>query len=185
MSISYKDHCKAVKDIIKAGINTFASKGTCEALSIDGHRLNVVETRKQFKVGTYTILPFSTEHDAVDPLGYLIQSNETGEKLLYATDTYYIRYRFPGLNYIMVECNYSEDILEENVESGKVHPALERRIKKSHFSLQHVKEFLKANDLSKVKEIYLIHLSKDNSDADRFKREIQKLTGRQIIIPYK
>ena len=62
-------------------------------------------------------------------------------------------------------------------------PALKKRILKSHFSLENVKEFLKANDLSRVQEIWLLHLSDGNSDAERFKREIQELTGKMVFIP--
>lgn len=57
------------------------------------------------------MLPVKTEHDAKEPLGFLIYSRTTREKLLFATDTYYIRYRFPGLTHIMIECNYAIDIM--------------------------------------------------------------------------
>jgi hypothetical protein len=53
---------------------------------------------------------------------------------------------------------------------------------KSHFSLENVKRFLQANDLSRVQEIWLLHLSDGNSDETRFKREIQELTGKPVII---
>lgn len=102
--------------------------------------------------------------------------------MLYATDTYYIRYKFSDLTHIMVECNYSMDILRSNVETGLIDKALKNRILKSHFNLEHVKEFLKANDLSKVQEIWLIHLSDSNSDAERFKQEIQELTGKVVFV---
>ena len=157
------------------------SRGTAEALGISGHRINVIKTKQQFRIGTWTILPFETQHDAAEPLGFLL-ANQDGDKMLYATDTYYIRYRFQGLTHIAVECNYSLDILRANVEAGLVEPALKSRILKSHFSLENVKEFLKANDLSKVEEIWLLHLSDSNSDAKRFKREIQELTGKMVFV---
>ena len=72
MNISYKDHCKAVGDIAKAGIDVYMSAGTKEAIGVGGHRVKVVKAREQFNVGTFTILPFETEHDAKEPLGYLI-----------------------------------------------------------------------------------------------------------------
>lgn len=182
MNISYKDHCKAVGDIAKAGIDVYMSAGTKEAIGIDGHRIKAVKAREQFNVGTFTILPFETEHDAKEPLGYLIYSSATGDKLLFATDTYYIRYRFPALTHIMVECNYSSDILYDNIEKGLVPEGLKNRLLRSHFSLDNVKKFLLANDLSKVQGIYLMHLSSGNSDAARFKREIQELTGKVVIV---
>jgi hypothetical protein len=36
---------------------------------------------------------------------------------------------------------------------------------------------LKANDLSKCREIHLLHLSSDHSDEERFIREVQESTG--------
>ena len=181
VSHEHQDHSKAVRDVMKAGIDCYMSQGTAEALGISGHRLHIIKAKQQFRIGTWTILPFETQHDAAEPLGFLL-ANKTGEKLLYATDTYYIRYRFRGLTHIAVECNYSMDILRANIEAGLVEPALKKRILKSHFSLEHVKEFLKANDLSKVQEIWLLHLSDGNSDAERFKREIQALTGKPVYI---
>src|SRR5690554_5936962 len=177
----HKDHCKAAGDVIKAGIDVYMSAGTKEALGVDGHRVKVVKAREQFNVGTFTILPFETEHDAKEPLGYLIYSSATGDKLLFATDTYYIRYRFPGLTHIMVECNYASDILQSNIQEGLVPEGLKNRLLQSHFSLEHVKEFLRVNDLSNVQEIWLIHLSDGNSDAKRFRKEIQELTGRMVF----
>lgn len=181
VSHEHKDHTKGLKDVLKAGINCYMSKGTAKAEGIEHHRIKIVEARKKFTVGTWKILPFEVEHDVNEPLGYLLM-NEQGEKILFATDTYYVRYKFNGLTHIMLECNYSMDILNENIESGRVHKGMKNRLIKSHFSLENVKEFLKANDLSKVQEIHLLHLSDTNSDEARFKREIQELTGKAVYI---
>ena len=182
ISHEHKDHSKAAEDIARAGIDIYLSKGTKEAIGLDGHRIKVVKALDQFRIGTFTILPFDTQHDAAEPLGYLVYSNKTKEKLLFATDTYYIRYKFQGLTHIMVECNYASDILYDNIEKGLVPEGLKNRLLRSHFSLPNVKKFLQANDLSKVEEIYLLHLSSGNSDEARFKREIQELTGKVVIV---
>ena len=185
LSHGHSDHSRAVKDLMKFGVDIYLSQGTADEISGLGpwrHRINIIKAKQQFRLGTWTVLPFETQHDAAEPLGFLLQSNATGERLLYATDTYYIRYRFPRLHYIMVECNYAMDILEDNVQRGLVPEVLRRRLLTSHFSLENVKEFLRANDLSKVQEIHLLHLSDGNSDAERFKREIMELTGKPVYI---
>ena len=179
-SISYADHSKAVKDIMRAGIDCYMSRGTAEALGLSGHRVHIIKAKQQFRIGTWAILPFETQHDVFN-LGFLL-ANQEGEKLLYASDTSYIRYRFQGLTHIAVECNYSLDILRTNVEAGIVDKALKNRILKSHFSLENVKKFLQANDLSKVEAIFLLHLSDNNSDCERFKREVMELTGKPTYI---
>lgn len=166
---------------MKAGIDCYLSKGTGEELGTSGHRINIVKAKRQLKIGTWTVLPFDTQHDSVEPLGFLL-SNQAGEKLLYATDTYYLKYRFKGLTHIMLEVNYSLDILRGNVENGVVDPVLKTRMLRSHMNLENAKELLKANDLSKVKEIWLIHLSEGNSDEKRFKREVMELSGKPTYI---
>lgn len=181
VSHEHKDHSKGIKDVLRAGIDVYTSQGTAEAEGIKHHRLKVIEPKKAFSIGTWKVLPFDVEHDVNEPLGFLFM-NQQGEKLLFATDTYYVRYRFKGLTHIMVECNYSMDILNENIESGRVPKMIKKRLVKSHFSLENVKEFLKANDLSRVQEIHLMHLSDSNSDEERFKREIQELTGKPVYI---
>ena len=181
ISHEHQDHCKAVRDVMRAGIDCYMSQGTADALGLSGHRIRQAQARKQFHVGTWTILPFETQHDAAEPLGFLL-ANKDGDKLLYATDTFYIRYRFRGLTHLMIETNYSLDILRENMAAGLVAPELKNRLLKSHMSLETCKEFLKANDLSRVQEIWLIHMSDGNADADRFKREIQALTGKFVTI---
>ena len=181
VSHEHQDHAKAVKDIMRAGIDCYMSQGTAEALGLSGHRIHVIKAKQQFRIGTWTILPFETQHDAAEPLAFLL-ANQEGEKLLYATDTYFIRYLFRGLTHIMIETNYSMDVLKRNVEAGTVDKALKNRILKSHFSLENVKQFLKANDLSKVQEIWLLHLSEQNSCEKRFKEEVQKITGKPTYI---
>lgn len=177
------DHCKSIKDVLKAGIEVYASHGTWDALKLDGHhRAHPVKAKEQFTLGTWTILPFDVQHDVSEPLGFLL-ANQEGEKLLFATDTYYIKYKFQGLTHIMVECNYSRNILIQNIVDGRVPRVMKKRLEHSHFSLENVKEFFLANDLSKVQEIWLLHLSDSNSDEELFKREIQSLTGKMVYVP--
>ena len=169
ISHSHADHCKTVKDLLKVGIDVYTSRETIEAVGVqDEHRVHAIEPHKQFTIGTFIIRPFETEHDCPGAMGFLLQSSTTGEKLVFITDSFYCKYRFVGLNYIMIEANYAADILLTNVANGGLPEAQRARLVKSHFSLEHVKEFLQANDLGQVREIYLLHLSAGNSNAARF-----------------
>ncbi len=182
LSHCHQDHSKAIRDVLRAGIGVYTSPGTIAALGLENRRLRPVVDKQSFTVGSWIIRAFETQHDAKEPLGFLLHSRATNERLVFATDTYYVKYRFPGLTHIMIECNYASDILQANVDAGLVHPAMRRRLLTSHFSLDNVKEFLKANDLSRVQEIHLLHLSDGNSDAERFKKEIMELTGKPTYI---
>lgn len=181
ISHSHKDHCKGVPSALGASMDVYMSEATASEIGIEHNRIRRYKSKEQFNVGTFTILPFDVQHD-VENHGFLIQS-ENGGKLLFATDTYYVKYRFIGITHLMIECNYSRKILDENVESGRVPEFLANRIIGSHFSLENMLEFLKANDLSRVQEIHLLHLSDSNSDEELFKREVQKATGKLVYVP--
>ena len=83
----------------------------------------------------------------------------------------------------MIEWNYDQQTLDDNVESGRIHPAMRKRVMKSHFSLENLLEFFKANDLSKVEEIHLLHLSDGNSNMERIFKAVARATGKMIFIP--
>ncbi|KZE66832.1 MBL fold metallo-hydrolase [Fictibacillus phosphorivorans] len=182
ISHEHGDHCKAIKEVLKAGINCYMSPGTAGTLNIQHHRIHTIPAKQQFRIGTWNILPFDVQHDVAEPYGFLL-TNESGEKVLFATDTYYIRYKFKGLTHILVECNYSMDILDANIALGRTPAVMKKRLMRSHFSLENVKEFLKANDLSTVQEIWLLHLSDSNSNQNEFKKEIMQLTGKVVYVP--
>jgi len=179
---SHKDHSKAAKDVMRAGIDAYMTLDTATAINAEGYRMELITVGRQFSVGDFTVLPFPTEHDCPGAVGYLIQYRPTGEKLLFATDTYFIRHRFNGLNYILIECNYCLDILKANVEAGRIPESLKNRILESHFSLDNLKAFLKANDLKAVRQIVLIHLSDSNSNASRMISEINELTKKETVV---
>lgn len=178
----HKDHCGGMNEVLKAGIDCYMSPGTKEAIGIKHHRVHGVPVKQPFKIGTWTILPFDVQHDVSEPFGFLL-ANTAGDKLLFATDTYYIKYRFQGLTHLMLECNYSLKKLQENLENDRIHKSMKSRVMRSHFSLENVLEFLKANDLSKLQEIWLLHLSDSNSDEQLIRNEVSKVTGKMIHIP--
>ncbi len=179
----HKDHSKYAKDLARY-TKIYASLGTLESLEFGQFAFNteVLTPGKQTQIGTFTVVPFQTQHDAKEPLGFLIYSKATNEKLLFATDTYFIQSRFRDLDYIMIECNYQSELLKANLASGRTEAHVARRLFSSHFEFENVKNFLRSMDLSKVKTIYLMHLSDKNSNAEEMKKGIMELTGKPVIV---
>jgi phosphoribosyl 1,2-cyclic phosphodiesterase len=174
---AHADHSSSAMNLINAGIDCYTGQGTADLLNLSGYRLNPVKELNQFKLGTFEILPFETEHDIENPLGFLLKSKVDGLKVLWITDSYYCKYKFNSVNMIAIECNYIKDTLDANIAAGLIDERMKPRLLKSHFSLEHVKEFLRANDLSQVREIILLHLSSQNSDAARMIKEVKEATG--------
>ncbi|HEX2986127.1 MAG TPA: MBL fold metallo-hydrolase [Caproiciproducens sp.] len=180
----HKDHSKGAAGLAAKGIDLYATAGTLEGITdIDRpYRKHVVRIGEQFGLASWTVLPFEAKHDCNEPCGYLIYSHAAQEKLLFATDTFYIPNTFKGLNVIMVECNYSLPILNESIAEGRIPEALKPRLLKSHFSLENVKDFLAANDMRPVRRIYLIHLSGNNGNPVQFQKEIQRSAGKPVTV---
>lgn len=174
----HMDHSKYAKEYIRRGaFSIYCTKGTAEHLKdVANYRVMACEYLQQFTVKGWKILAFKVEHDVAEPAGFLIQT-PSGKKVLFATDTYYIRYKFKGITHFLIECNYSIDILMDNVEQGFIDKGQYKRILKSHFELNNLISFFEANDLSKAEEIHLVHLSDRNSNAEQFINEIEMTTG--------
>lgn len=184
----HNDHSKAVCDLLKAGIDVYAHEDVFTAKGATGHRCKPIESGivdnhadKWVTVGSFRVLPFECHHD-VPNLGFYIKSLYTGENLLYFTDTYYIKPVFPDLHYIMAEANYSSEAIDQSIADGRIPIELKKRLVQSHMSIDNLLTMLRKNDLSKVKRIYLLHLSDNNSREDEFKRRVQEATGCEVYV---
>lgn len=174
------DHAKYATQYAGAGINIYASKGTLDAIGVRGHRAHPMELMKWRTVGHFDVAAFDVEHDAAEPVGFLIEHKEMG-KTLFVTDTHYIKYTMRHLDHLLIEANFSDWILDENVERGSIHQKLADRIRSSHMSLELVGDFIVANMLD-PRNTVLLHLSDSNSDAAEFKQEIGYLVKGDVHI---
>jgi len=181
VSHEHKDHCKAVKDIIKLGVPVYMPNGMKVDLTVAQHNITGLQDGSKVLRQHWYIKAFGLHHD-VHTLGYSITDRSTENKIVYITDTMYCSYRFKDATHWMIECNNDEESLNQSVADGTLHPTLRNRIVKNHMSLATVKELLLANDLSLTQEIWLLHLSKTNSDAEKIRREVQEVTGKAVYI---
>ena len=173
----HKDHAKAVQELISRGMVVYMSQGTAEALETDG--VELVEDRLQFNVGSFDIVPFTTFHDAKEPLGFLIKSRSDGDVLAFATDTVNLRYKFPGLNILAIEANYDKKILER---CERMPEKVRHRITNSHMEIDTLCDYLRSLDLSQCREIHLLHLSDATSHEGHFINKVSRAVPRGIEI---
>ncbi len=181
------DHSKSVKSLLKAGVDVYMPREEAEVCGIPhSHRLHYLMHRddgySSFPVGTFNILPFRVEHDTPAPVGYLIASRSTGEKLLYFTDSYYLRYRFTGLTHIIGEVNYDNESVWDHIEDGSTPAARAKRLFSSHMSLDTFLEFLDATDTCRLRQIYICHMSNDHGNADKISRAVRQETGAEVYV---
>lgn len=173
----HKDHAKAVADLINRGMPVYMSQGTAEALETDG--VELIEDMMQFNVGSFDIVPFTTFHDAREPLGFLIKSRVDGDVLAFATDTVNLRYKFPGLNILAIEANYDKNILER---CERMPEKVRYRITNSHMEIDTLCDYLRSLDLSQCREIHLLHLSDATSHEGHFINRVARAVPKGIKI---
>ena len=147
---------------------------TAEAIGATGHRMNIIIPKNQFEIDGFTVIAFPAEHD-VPNVGFLVSDGK--EKLVYLNDSFFSRYKFKGVSIYAIGCNYSEKTL-----SPSLGPARKRRLMAAHMSLEQCVKFFEAQDLSRCREIHLLHLSRENSDAALFRRRIQEVTSKPVFV---
>lgn len=154
VSHSHGDHSKFIGEYGKAGIPVFKpyNEEIASPLSV--------------KYGGFGVKAFRLVHD-VPCYGFYIQHSEIG-RLVYASDTEYIKYRFQNLNHILVECNYSKELID-NEAANRSH------VLRGHMELQTTLEFLRVNNNPDLRNVVLLHMSRDNADPVESVREAGKV----------
>jgi len=178
VSHEHGDHSKAVKDLLKAGVDCWMSEGTSKAIGMEHHHriCFLVESGSEIAIASvWTVLPFALEHDAAEPIGFIVGHGD--DRLLFIPDTSYVENRFEGVTLIAVECNNIAEILSKNILEGHIPAIVGKRVRRNHMNLENLISMLKANDLSRCRAIYLMHLSDGNSNESRMIKEVQEATG--------
>lgn len=119
------------------------------------------------RFGSFFIQSFPLVHD-VPCFGFLI-SNPSMGRILYATDTEYIRYRFRNLNYVIVEANYANEMLDDDLDDD----IKRTHVLRGHMELQTTMRFLRNNVDEDTRAVILAHLSNENADGNLFISEIE------------
>lgn len=125
-----------------------------------------IEKGKSFKIEDLNITPFEVPHDSRDNVGYYFEFG--GQKMALATDvgsiTDEVAHYLSKANHLIIESNYDEEMLEKG--SYPLH--LKQRITcgTGHLSNRQTADFLANNFSSKLRNIWLCHLSGDNNNPE-------------------
>jgi hypothetical protein len=169
-----------VLDAARSGLDIYLSPGEFAALKVPDElrrRFRNAEPGHWIGIGPWQVRSFGVDHDSPEPLGFVVAAPD-GDKLVYITDASSCGIKFDGATHFAVECNHDEALLA----ASDADPALKARIAATHMSLEACLAFLGMQDMGKVREIHLLHLSDRHSDEDRFKRAVEVKTGRPVII---
>lgn len=134
---------------------------------------------KSMNMGEFTVKPFDlttidgswTHTDANGepcPIyGFLITHPEMG-RMLYITDCELIKWKFKGINHILLGVNYDRDLVDtDNPKANHVF--------RGHLSIDTACDFVKANYSDSLQNVIMCHLSSENADKDNFIKQMKKV----------
>ncbi len=161
---NHKDHVKYISKVLGRGIEVYCPLSSIPDIPQSKFCIKNINPKQTIKfegvsVKAFPLIHINSNGEPCETYGFLIRENSTGELLLWATDTQYIPQRFPPCDIYALECNYSEVDRYDVGDKEFIKTIVEHRRIISHQSIQTLVEFLKKQDLSKCREIYLIHIS--------------------------
>ena len=172
----HTDHIKNLS-MYKGKVPIYASKGTIDYFDHE------VVPFDSFEIGTLSVIPFMTSHDASNPVGYVVISGKT--KLVYLTDSGYIPEEsldyLKDADYYIMESNHDLKMLMKSNRPA----VLKRRIKGDEGHLSNVDSAIYLSELvgPKTKEIYLAHLSEE-CNLPELALEAYRKTFKKKEVPY-
>jgi len=169
----HTDHTRGV-DVLarKLEIPVYATEGTL-ADFLDYRKISkkplvhhTCRDQEEFAIGDFTVLPFSTSHDAREPCGFIITEGDT--RIGYCTDTGIVTPHMHGLlrhcDGIILESNHCPDMLK----NGPYPESLKRRIRSKHGHLSNPAASACLRDFGKdVPRVILAHLSEINNTPEK------------------
>lgn len=182
ISHEHKDHSQCVEQLLKSGIPVYLSQGTARALELPEKLLDMATEMvagEQFTVGTMVIKPFSTFHDAQEPMGFVMQSQVDWDVFAFATDTVNLPYNFPGVNILALEANFQQDILDR---SERMPEKTKKRVSNTHMEIDKLCECLRRMDLRSCRELWLLHLSSAMSHEGQFVYKVQRAVPAWVLV---
>ena len=162
------DHSRSLKDFKSMGIPVFAPYEKFEP-----HFYTKIYGEFEVKDFPLTTTDNRWTHTNADGsecpcYGFLITHPEMG-KMLYITDTELIKWRFKGINHILLGTNYDKDLVNVDNQSKANH------VFRGHLSIDTACEFVKANYSDSLQNVIMCHLSSENADSDSFIEKMKKV----------
>lgn len=178
VSHSHKDHAGYCEEYIRAGIPVFQLTGKeklfRECVRCFGNFwIRAVENLD--KSGRW--LHSNSDGSECPCYGFYIVHQEMGV-MIYASDTEYIRWKFPGVSHFLIEANYSMNLVDRD------EPNYEHRLR-GHMSIDTTCRFLKANNSPDLRNVILCHLSGQSADLERFQDLAQQEVSCQVYVAEK
>jgi phosphoribosyl 1,2-cyclic phosphodiesterase len=121
------------------------------------------QSGQPFEIGDIAVSPFTTSHDAADPVGFVFKAD--GVRMAVATDLGYIspnvRAQLKGVDLLLIESNHDLEMLRDGPYPWSVKQRVLSRV--GHLSNEATADFLEKCYDGQAAYVILAHLSENNN----------------------
>jgi phosphoribosyl 1,2-cyclic phosphodiesterase len=161
----HDDHVKGLEVFLRRyPVPVLATSGTVAAMAAPPPEARTLAPGREVRLGTVTVLPVPTSHDAREPVGFVLES--AGHRVGFVTDTGVVTQllaeRLAGCHTLLLECNHDRDMLR----MGPYPWPLKQRIasRTGHLSNEQSRGALEQLVHSGLDVVVGMHLSQTNND---------------------
>lgn len=167
VSHRHHDHTKSLSHCIAYGIPCYANDDVCgrhKGCGLIGNGMKIA-------VDGWGVQCFDLVHNV--PNKAFVLDAKDGIRVLYCTDTESVPKVVKNVNYAVIECNYDNDILIDNLANDE----MVRSQFQNHHSLGSCIAYLKRIYNPDMQGIILSHISPENGKPEYFRRRVQEELG--------
>ena len=167
----HQDHSKYIPTALKRQIGVFSCQDVADHYS-------GVKSRKtgcKYRIGTFIVQPIKVTH-SVENYAYVIDNDNIG-RVLFITDCVRFAYKVKGVNHLLLEANYSDEIVIDHLCDNQGI----RSQNQYHMEINDTLECIRYNFSQELNTICLLHLSDRQSDEFKFQCMVCDEFG---IMPY-
>lgn len=166
VSHTHSDHSKSVKDFENMGIPILAPYlgNSCKSMNMGEFTVKSFDLTTIDGNWTHT----NANGEPCPIFGFLIAHKEMG-RMLYITDCELVKWKFKGINHILLGVNYDKDLVDKDNDSKT------RHVFRGHLSIDTACDFVKSNYSDSLQNVIMCHLSSENADSDSFIEKMKKV----------
>lgn len=168
---SHSDHSLDIPNLILRAISVYSNKET-KSIFPDVVELSI---KTKYRIGGFEVQCLEVPHNA-QCYSYIIDCPD-GMRVLFITDCSCFKYKVKDVNVLMIETNYSNDVIVNNA----IHDEWSSSASENHLSLEQAIEVIKRHKSRNLKTVIGLHLSNQNSDEKKFGERIFEETGFRAI----
>lgn len=133
---------------------------------------------QRYTIGGFVVMPLRVPHgDCEECFSYHITMPD-GQTLLFITDAERFPYSIKGINHLIIECNYSNDLILDSLVNGDILCSQSQ----NHMELEQCIATVKRLRHSGLQSVLLVHLSSGLSDERMFKDSFRSELGIEVQI---